>query len=284
MKVVIGMDGSKYSRWALEWIARLPLASPPKVLAVHALDLAALRRPVMAQPMIIGNRPFIQAESKRLEREAKRIGIETRDALSVLNLQGRVVTERGAPAAMILKHVRRNDLVVIGSRGLDALDRYMLGSVSLKVTQHAPCSVLVVKQSQRPVTHILLAVDGSAASDRAARFLMKQIKPTVGHPYEGMVEIKVDVLHVLPKHRQWKSVGLALVRQHAEDLGNVGYRTEQLLRFGHPADEILKAADRVKCDLIVGGAKGLGAIARFFLGSVSTRLVQHSSSSVLIVR
>ncbi|MGH7146712.1 MAG: universal stress protein, partial [Nitrospiraceae bacterium] len=34
-------------------------------------------------------------------------------------------------------------------------------------------------------------------------------------------------------------------------------------------------------DLIVMGAKGLGAIARFLLGSVSTRVVQHASCSVL---
>jgi nucleotide-binding universal stress UspA family protein len=34
----------------------------------------------------------------------------------------------------------------------------------------------------------------------------------------------------------------------------------------------------------VTGAKGLGAIGRFLLGSVSTRVVQHATCSVLVVR
>jgi nucleotide-binding universal stress UspA family protein len=46
----------------------------------------------------------------------------------------------------------------------------------------------------------------------------------------------------------------------------------------------MKAASREQADLIVMGAKGLGAIARFLLGSVSTRVVQHAKGSVLVVR
>jgi nucleotide-binding universal stress UspA family protein len=46
----------------------------------------------------------------------------------------------------------------------------------------------------------------------------------------------------------------------------------------------MKAASREHADLIVMGAKGLGAIARFLLGSVSTRVVQHAHCSVLVVR
>jgi nucleotide-binding universal stress UspA family protein len=56
------------------------------------------------------------------------------------------------------------------------------------------------------------------------------------------------------------------------------------MRLGKPADEILTEAKREKVDLIVTGAKGLGAIGRVLLGSVSTRVVQHAASSVLVVR
>jgi nucleotide-binding universal stress UspA family protein len=55
-------------------------------------------------------------------------------------------------------------------------------------------------------------------------------------------------------------------------------------QLGKPAEEIMKAASKHRADLIVMGAKGLGAIARFLLGSVSTRVVQYSSCSVLVVR
>jgi nucleotide-binding universal stress UspA family protein len=40
---------------------------------------------------------------------------------------------------------KQDGLLVVGSHGLDALDRFMRGSVSLKVLHHATCSVLVVR-------------------------------------------------------------------------------------------------------------------------------------------
>ncbi|MCG3774585.1 MAG: putative universal stress protein [Nitrospira sp.] len=67
-------------------------------------------------------------------------------------------------------------------------------------------------------------------------------------------------------------------------LVKAGFTAEPLCYLGNPAEEIIKAASRQKVDLIVMGAKGLGAIARFLLGSVSTRVVQHATSSVLVVR
>jgi nucleotide-binding universal stress UspA family protein len=46
----------------------------------------------------------------------------------------------------------------------------------------------------------------------------------------------------------------------------------------------MKVASKRQADLIVMGTKGLSAIGRALLGSVSTRVVQHSSCSVLVVR
>ena len=57
----------------------------------------------------------------------------------------------GAPAEEILRAAERHraDLIVMGSKGLTGLDRYLLGSVSRKVARHAPCSVLVVRTRKR---------------------------------------------------------------------------------------------------------------------------------------
>jgi nucleotide-binding universal stress UspA family protein len=37
------------------------------------------------------------------------------------------------------------DLILMGTRGMNAVDRWLLGSVSTKVVHHAPCNVLVVR-------------------------------------------------------------------------------------------------------------------------------------------
>ena len=54
-------------------------------------------------------------------------------------------TPVGDPARQLLEMAATADLVVVGSRGLGAVRRLLLGSVSEKVLQHAPCPVLIVK-------------------------------------------------------------------------------------------------------------------------------------------
>jgi nucleotide-binding universal stress UspA family protein len=98
--------------------------------------------------------------------------------------------------------------------------------------------------------------------------------------------IEVVLVHVIPflRYPEVKEAGQALIERDAERLIKAGYTVNNILKLGHPAEEIIKVADRQKIDLLVVGAKGLGAIARFFLGSVSAKLVQHSTASVLVVR
>ena len=62
-----------------------------------------------------------------------------------------------------------------------------------------------------------------------------------------------------------------------------GFAVRELPKIGHPADVILAEAEQMKADLIVSGARGLGAVKRLLLGSVSTKILHHSPCSVLIV-
>ena len=71
---------------------------------------------------------------------------------------------------MLLKRAPKQDgFLVVGSQGLDALDRFMLGSVSTKLFHHATCPVLVVKDEEALLWRITLATDGSSASAQALR-------------------------------------------------------------------------------------------------------------------
>jgi nucleotide-binding universal stress UspA family protein len=277
MKIVLAVDGSKYGRWSMGWVPYLPFVDRPKVTAVHALDLAAAKAPFMMQPMVAGNEPYIRAEVSRLEQQAKRVSMETRDFLDSAKVAGKVIVEKGSAAPAILKHARRGDVIMLGTRGLTGLDRFMLGSVSQSVTLHAPASVLVVKQPPRNIRRILLASDGSKSSTKAVRFVMEELRPE---------NIEIMLVHVIPflRYPEVKEAGQALIDRNAERLVKAGYAVTGMLKLGHPAEEIIKVADRQKVDLLVAGAKGMGAIARFFLGSVSTKLIQHSACSVLVVR
>ena len=55
-------------------------------------------------------------------------------------------------------------------------------------------------------------------------------------------------------------------------------------REGDPPSAILESAKHHKVQMIVVGARGLKGIKRFFLGSVSQKVLMHGDCSVLIVR
>jgi nucleotide-binding universal stress UspA family protein len=132
---------------------------------------------------------------------------------------------------------------------------------------------------------ITLATDGSDASAKALEFVLTKFQPDRSTGKGGRVPIHVSVIHVMPfSHYQELKEARKLLKQSVRKLIQVGFTAEPVCLPGKPAEEIMKVAAKQHAELIVMGAKGLGAIARFLLGSVSTRVVQHSSCSVLVVR
>jgi nucleotide-binding universal stress UspA family protein len=287
MNVLVATDGSKYGGWALNWVSMLPLVERPSVTALHVLDVAALRAPFLAQPVMAGTERYIQEEIQRMEARSAKTLKEAAEQLAALKLKGTVRKEQGRVAPTILKRTpKRDGLLVVGSQGLDALDRFMLGSVSTNLIHHATCPVLVVKGEAAPLRRILLATDGSPASAKALKFVLTKLQPDRSTGQGGRVPIHVSVFHVLSlvMYPGLKEASKTLLEQSVQKLIKAGFTAEPLCYLGNPAEEIMKAASRQHADLIVMGAKGLGAIARFLLGSVSTRVVQHADSSVLVVR
>jgi len=240
-------------------------------------------------------------EIRRIEARSARILKEAKQQLAALKLKGTVRKEQGAIAPVILKRApKRDGLLVVGSKGLDALDRFMLGSVSTKLIHHATCPVLVVKNEAVPLRRITLATDGSDASAQALEYVLTTFQPDRSTGKGGRVPIHVSVIHVMAssplapitinlampwnKHPGLKEAGHKFIEQSVQKLIQAGFTAEPVYQLGNRAEKIMKVASKHRADLIVMGAKGLGAIDRFLLGSVSTRVVQHSSCSVLVVR
>ena len=292
MNVLVATDGSQYGQWALNWVAKLPLTKAPRVTALHVVDRAWLRGPFRTRPEILR----VDARSARTLKRAQ-------EQLASLKLMGTVRKEQGAVAPTILKRApKRDGLLVVGSKGLDALDRFTLGSVSTKLIQYATCPVLVVKSEAVPLRQITLATDGSPASAQALEFVLTRLQPDRSTGKGKRVPIHVSVVHVIArrplapidigttipwtKYRGLKvtEVSQKLLEQSVQKLVKAGFTAEPLCQSGNPAEQIMKVASKQQADLIVMGAQGLGAIDRFFLGSVSTRVVQYANCAVLVVR
>ena len=63
-----------------------------------------------------------------------------------------------------------------------------------------------------------------------------------------------------------------------------GVESTVMIRLGHPAQQIVRAAQDWHADLIVTGRRGGGPLARWFLGSVSKQVLAKAHCAVLVVR
>jgi nucleotide-binding universal stress UspA family protein len=185
---------------------------------------------------------------------------------------------------------------VVGARGLSAVKEFLLGSVSAGVARHAPCPVLVCKGSPRPVRAITVAHDGSEGARDAMRVVTGWPLPSstrlrligIAEPvrYPATAPgILAGPLHAAVASAEAERRG-ALERTltaEARDVRGGMAQVDIKVTVGMPARDIVDYADVTETDLLVVGARGLGAMKRLLLGSVSEAVLRHATCPVLVV-
>jgi nucleotide-binding universal stress UspA family protein len=131
-KVLVAYDGSADSKRALEAAANLDGGSELTVISVV---------PVTYSGRGGGIDPTSNVEDHRAALN------EARDWLAERGREAKTAEVIGHPADAIVRAAEQGDfeLIVIGSRGLNAVERFVAGSTSARVVAHAPCNVLVVR-------------------------------------------------------------------------------------------------------------------------------------------
>lgn len=146
MKILLAVDGSPCSDAAVEEIARRPWPDGSSVKVLTAFDLPTPPTPeAWALPanyfaeMDVALRKQAQATVERAIKTLKGRMNKT------MSLDGAIVP---GPARTVILDEAEDwgaDLIVLGSHGYRAWERFLLGSVSQSVVSHAKCSVEVVR-------------------------------------------------------------------------------------------------------------------------------------------
>lgn len=145
MKILLAVDGSKFSDAAVEEVARRPWPDGSELEIVSVYEPPALPT---TEAWVLPQHYYEEMEkaSQEQAREAINQVIERlRAAQSNLRINSEIA--RGYPADVILDRANRwgADLIVVGSHGYSGLKRFLLGSVSQNVSSHAKCSVEIVR-------------------------------------------------------------------------------------------------------------------------------------------
>lgn len=197
---------------------------------------------------------------------------------------------RGQPHREILARADalRSDLIVMGTSGLGAVTRAILGSVADRVLRSSPVPIVLVPYEGRVVSPvpkvIVAATDFSLAAQRA-------VTRTVSLALE--VGASVELVHTFdvppfierdPRLAEGlrKAVAQETREAHLAAVGLSNVHTHA--RQGAPAATIVAVAEETRADLIAIASTGRGLISSLLLGGVTDRVVRLSEVPVLVLR
>jgi nucleotide-binding universal stress UspA family protein len=136
---------------------------------------------------------------------------------------------------------------------------------------------------------ILVAHDGSKSSDKA---LKKALELSISFNASLTVLAVVPELYLteLPdvdRNRIFESLSdetRDAMEKIRKSLTGKPVEVKTLIRQGDPAEKILETAQKMKVDLVVTGSHGRHGAKKFLLGSVSSKIVDYSRCSVLVIK
>ena len=135
--------------------------------------------------------------------------------------------------------------------------------------------------------NILVPLDGSKYSEKALLHACDMAKN-----YQSRLILLYVIEKSIPVNLLDRKEYLEILKKFGNDVLTKAKKTTILrgvdskiiMKEGNITNEIVKLAKKEQCNLIIVGSKGLGATARFFLGSVSNKLANNSPCSILIVK
>ncbi|KAG2537927.1 universal stress protein YxiE-like [Panicum virgatum] len=162
MKVLVAVDDSDFSRhalaWALDHLFFLPSpaadqpaaeAEPRAELAlVHALEpLRHVMYPVGPGSAVYGAPSMVESVRAAQAENARRLLDRAKRICHQRGVSAEAVVVEGEPRETLCRAAddMGAGLLVVGSRGLGAIKRAFLGSVSDYCAHHASCPIVVVK-------------------------------------------------------------------------------------------------------------------------------------------
>ena len=181
------------------------------------------------------------------------------------------------------------DLIVVGNRRTGPLERALTGSVVEEVVRRASCPVLVVRGAVDtwPPARVVIG-HSSGSSGKAARMAVR-----LGEMYGAdallvqaspLAKMCRKVLDTGRAGRERRRIGgAAPVDLAVEAEANLGRRPGTRAAVGDVADSLLgAAAESEEPTLVAVDGRGPGLLARFGLGSDSTKVLRTGDDPLLI--
>jgi nucleotide-binding universal stress UspA family protein len=302
LDVTVGADTSESSDAALRWAAELCRMGPCDVTVAHVACPAAEhdRLGVTAPAELEHLHPDVERTIVRDLKAKARAASFDEDAFRVLVRQG---TGRTDQHLVSLAEEAAAHLLVVGSHQRSRIERLWHGSVSRGAVHLSPMSVATIPRpsetaaDQRRVPTLERVLVGTDFSDAGNRALLHAVSLLPGGGTVHFVHVLTPAMERTPVMELVTTLGLSAEEWRSEveaaqdhlnrlvppDTDAKGVRVLIDVLEGSAADELCRASERLRADLICVGSHGRSRLAAAILGSVAQSVIAKARRPVLVV-
>lgn len=284
-EMVVGVDASASSNAAIRWAAHHAGMHNLALRLVHVAAAPSITDVMVPVPTDLGE--WQDTQARAVLREATelvaRVGEETGAPVRISDTE----IYHAAPVPTLIDLSKGVDMIVVGSRGMGAFRRGLLGSISTGLIHHAHCPVAVIHDGPTPPSHlpVVVGIDGSPASVEATAVAFAEASRR-GVDLVAVHAWSDDSLFAVPGV-DWAAVAVGEEEVLAQRLAGMSQdypdvTVHRVVVRDQPARYLAEQAQSAQ--LLVVGSHGRGGFAGMLLGSVSTALAHTVTIPLVVAR
>lgn len=281
--ILLTTDFSPVSEQALEYAASLARRYGSTIFLTHVISLDGY--PLMAPELAASSAQKMRADAEEGFRNILKSG-------RLMSLPFQTVVQEGNLWPVIEESMQKYaiDLVIVGTHGIGAIKKLLIGSGAEEIFRKAKVPVLIVGPATDKETpyelelkNILFATDFGKGTEREAEYAF-----SLAQEHHS----RLRLVHVFPHPEAYGDTVLTIekeaCRNQLRELVPTPADLHCIVDFeiptGEPVEEILRIADETKADLIVMGAKARTSLAGNVPHTKAYRVVTGARCPVLTIR
>jgi nucleotide-binding universal stress UspA family protein len=281
--ILLATDFSPASNQALEYAASLARRYGSAIYLTHVITLDGY--PMMSPEFAASSLEKMHAEAERGFRELLKSG-------RLIALPYKAVIQEGNLWPSIEESIKKYDidLLVVGTHGIGAARKVLIGSGAEEIFRKAGVPVLTVgpssgkePQYELEFKNILFATDFGRSAEREAEYAFSLAQEHYS---------RLRLVHVIPHPEAYgedilaleKETSRAQLRELVPGETKMHCKVDFEVADGEPVEQILRIAEETNADLIVMGAKARKSLAGNVPHTKAYRVVSGARCPVLTVR
>jgi nucleotide-binding universal stress UspA family protein len=272
MKIIVPIDFSEYSEYALKAAALLSKKTAVTIYAMHMLDIQEVsfsQSPEYAREKAVF---FLKLVEKRFHKFLQKDYLKDVKVIPIIK-HYKVFSEINEIAEEV-----DADLIIMGSHGASGLKELFMGSNTEKVIRHAEVPVLVVKNELYDVnfSDIVFATDFSEESIGTFKKMLNLLAFLDARKHLLYVNLPNEKFCTTPEMDFLASNFLMQAEGNVDRLINVNFVCAKSIEEGVLTFSNLIGADLIT--LITNGRKGLSHVLS---GSISEDVSNHAALPIM---